>query len=61
MGPYQSNDYDMGSFTDFRSVRACNTYAAGHVKNTKDVHECNSISMNRMINDLNEVFWIFLD
>ena len=32
VGPYQSNDYDMGSFTDFRSVRACNTYAAGHVK-----------------------------
>ena len=32
VGPYQSNDYDMVSFTDFRSVRACNTYAAGHVK-----------------------------
>ena len=31
MGPYQRNDYDIGSFTDFRSVRACNTYAAGHV------------------------------
>ena len=30
--PYQSNDYDMGSFADFRSVRACHTYAAVHVK-----------------------------
>ena len=25
-------DYDMGSFADFRSVRACHIYAAGPVK-----------------------------